>query len=251
MKIDICILPRYLNQREKKRLVVVVDVLRASSTIVTALANKASFIIPFSDISSAREYRKKFGRKGAILCGERDGRKIKGFNLGNSPLEFTSRKVKGKVLLMSSTNGTIAINAVKDFSRVIIGCFLNLSAIVETILLSRMDIVILCAGTHGKFSLEDFLFAGAIINEINNRKVKFNISDICCSARDLYEHNFRMLEQAMRASLNGRILLELDMADDIKYCATRDRYAEMIPELVLSEKLVSDIHCIRSGQFDP
>ena len=131
---------------------VVVDVLRASTVICTALANGAQAVVPFGDIESARVSRNSFGTTGALLCGERGGRKVDGFDLGNSPAEYTREKVAGRTLIFASTNGSVALASAPANATVMVGSLVNLTALAQSLLQLDQPILIACAGKEGGFS---------------------------------------------------------------------------------------------------
>jgi 2-phosphosulfolactate phosphatase len=145
--------------------VIVVDVLRASSTICQALASGAQAVVPFLEVEETRAAAERAGRSNVVLAGERKGCRITGFDLGNSPSEFTPKSVGGRQVFMTTTNGTRALDHARLASRVLVGSFLNLSAIVDAVQHEpRVDI--LCAGTDGEATREDNLAAGAIASRL-------------------------------------------------------------------------------------
>ncbi len=142
--------------------VAVIDVLRATTVMATALHNGARRIYTHSDILKARELKHALG-PGTMLCGERNGKRIDGFDLGNSPYEFEKQVVDGRSLIMCTTNGTKAVEAAKGAQLMLAMSFANLSAAAKTLLKSGLPIELLCAGTNGRFSLDDALCAGMAI----------------------------------------------------------------------------------------
>ena len=183
MKVEVlesakCALKKKFNGKN----VVVIDVLRATTVMVTALENGASCIYPFKEIDEAKE---KWGvKKDGFLAGERKGLKIEGFKFGNSPLEFTKEAVQGKEIFMTTSNGTRAIENALSADNLYIACYLNISAISEKLLESEKDVVILCAGTDDEFSLDDSLCAGMIIKKMSE-KIKLEINDLGLSLKKI------------------------------------------------------------------
>ncbi len=161
LTIETCMSPYLAPLYELEgKVAVAIDIFRATSTICSALANGAQSIIPVQTIAECRAY----ANQDYLLVGERNGDKIEDFDLGNSPLKVTQEVVGGKSLVMTTTNGTRAIHAVKEADEVLIGSFLNLRSIASYIQLTNKPLVIMCAGRHNKMSAEDSLMAGALIS---------------------------------------------------------------------------------------
>ncbi|GAF76209.1 unnamed protein product, partial [marine sediment metagenome] len=150
------------------KLVVIIDVLRASSTIITALANGCRGFIPILSPNQAKKKAQQFEKERVLLGGEREGTKIEGFDLGNSPREYKREAVKEKTIIFSTTNGIKTLEMVKSAYEIIIGSFLNLQAVCNYCTNYQGDILIICAGRDGKFSLEDTACAGMIINTLGD-----------------------------------------------------------------------------------
>jgi 2-phosphosulfolactate phosphatase len=148
--------------------VVVIDAVRATTSMVEALANGARGIFPTASTEEAVKLAVSLGREDTLLCGERKGVKIEGFDLGNSPSEFTAEVVAGKRLVMSTTNGTGAFAAAQEAGRIIACAFTNLSAVAAALAADggTEDLVVLCAGRQGRFALEDALCAGHLLRKV-------------------------------------------------------------------------------------
>lgn len=196
---------------------VLIDVLRATSSIVAALANGAKYVLAVSTLKEARRLK----RKDVILAGERNAVKPKGFDLGNSPRSFKKEIVKGKGIVLTTTNGTKALRLL-NCQTVIAASFLNISSVTEY-LQNEKEIHIMCAGTKGKFSLEDFLLAGFIAG------LDPNPLDEAAVAKALAE-NVRNVENLILKSSHARRLIELGMEEDIKFCLKKDLYG-IVPVL--------------------
>jgi 2-phosphosulfolactate phosphatase len=208
---------------------VVFDVLRATSTMITALANGAEAIIPVDDIGEALSLRQR--NPAVLLAGERNGLRIRAdltgsidFDLGNSPREFTAEKVHGRTLVMSTTNGTRALRACAGAKTVLIGSFLNLRA--TTTWLREKNpahLVLVCSGTFEEPALEDVLAAGALCERIWSNYAGGHVSDSAEIARRIYPLlQFNLLD-AMKNSRNGRRLLgSPDLRDDVYLCVQRE-----------------------------
>jgi 2-phosphosulfolactate phosphatase len=201
------------GQDLSRSLCVAIDVLRATSTLTTALANGATAIIPAAELDEARQLHA--ANPGALLCGERHGLPPEGFDLGNSPREFTRARVAGRLIVHTTTNGTRAVRACASAAETVIGCFLNISAVADRIRARAGHIecvVLACAGTFEDFSMEDALFAGALVEQLGWRH----------PIRSLWAGRTGPLETALGLTRNGRRLKELGLQEDIAFCAQID-----------------------------
>lgn len=226
-------------------LVVVIDVLRATTTMVTAFAAGAKEIYPALTVDEARLLAAQLNQSEAgeeqpcILTGERKGVLIPGFNCGNSPSEFTPEVCYGRRLVCTTTNGTVAMHHARLAARMLIGAFVNFSAICEELRTSDLPIHLLCAGTDGGVALEDVMFAGAVVDFLVHRGPS-DLDDGARIAWDTYEQHGKVLVSALELSGNGRHLLDLGLDGDIKDAAAVDRYG-LIPEVT------GDPLCITPG----
>ena len=206
--------------------VVVVDVLRASSTIVHACEKGIERIIPVASVEDVTKLLPTLDRKKTLTGGESDGRKIEGFDLGNSPSEYSARVVRGKTLVFATTNGTVAITKSAPADEIVVGCFLNLSAVVAHVVAARpKNIAILCAGNHGYLALEDFVCGGMIADGIRaatRRKIQMN--DGALAARSLSK-TMPEVEEVVRSSSHGCRLTELGFEEDLVYCSRVSKYS--------------------------
>lgn len=208
--------------RVQDRTAVVIDVLRATSCVVEAVANGARGVYPASDPEDALRLISSLGREDTLLCGERQGRKIEGYDLGNSPAEFTAQRVKGNRLVMNTTNGTGAFLAVAQASSVLAGSFLNLGAVVRA-LAPLEEVALVCAGRQGRFALEDALCAGHLVKELEeHRDGSVHLNDAGRVARTLTD-SFTLDPAFLRTTEGGRSLVEIGLADDLVLCADLDR----------------------------
>jgi len=183
------------------KLAVMIDVLRASSTIVTALANGCRGFIPILSPNQVKKKAQQFEKEGVLLGGEREGIKIGGFDLGNSPREYKREAVKEKTIIFSTTNGVKTLEMVKSAYEVIIGSFLNLQAVCDYCTNYQGDILIICAGRESKFSLEDTACAGMIINSLKDVfPVACQKADANLTARLLYEKFGNNILEILRTS---------------------------------------------------
>ncbi|MBN2564218.1 MAG: 2-phosphosulfolactate phosphatase [Candidatus Eisenbacteria bacterium] len=205
--------------------VVVVDVLRASSTIVHACENGVERIIPVAEVEDATRLIPTLDRKKTLLGGEREGVKIEGFDLGNSPLEYASKVVKGKTLIFSTSNGTVAMAQSAPAKEVLVGCFLNLGAMATHLVSSRAKkVAILCAGNMGHLSLEDFVCGGYLVDRIvTGSRARTDLNDGAMAASNL-ARCFKDIGEMVRSSAHGRRLAELGFAQDLDFCSKIDKY---------------------------
>ncbi|MEO6305918.1 MAG: 2-phosphosulfolactate phosphatase [Bacteroidia bacterium] len=217
MNIEVCFSPQsYPLFHKTDSIVVVIDVLRATSAITTAFYNGVLKMIPVATVEEALEYK----NNGFMVAAERDGEIVEGFDLGNSPFGYMNSKVKGKTIAITTTNGTQAIDAAKKAHKIIIGSFLNLDAVVGYLKAEKKDVLFLCAGWKNKFNLEDTLLAGAVAD---NLIVKCGFDTHCDStlaAIDLYKLAKHDLVKYLANSSHRNRLAKLDLERDIKYCLT-------------------------------
>lgn len=219
-----------LAQRDLTQTVCVVfDVLRATTSMITALANGAEAILPVAEISEALAAKRRLPT--ALLAGEREGIRIRAaqtgsldFDLGNSPREFTADKVKGRTIVTTTTNGTRALRAAGAAKAVLIGSFLNLRATADWLRQEAPPhLLIVCAGTLDQAAYEDTLAAGALCDALWPTYASGEIADSAFMARELCRQRHRDLLEAFRHSRNGRRLLaKSELADDLAVCAQRD-----------------------------
>lgn len=206
---------------------VVVDVVRATSCIVEAVANGARAIHPAVSVEEALELRDSLGGAGPLLCGERGGVRPDGFDLGNSPAEFTAAAVAGRTLVMTTTNGTKAFAATAGASRVLAASFVNRSAVADAVRGDR-EVAVVCAGGEGRFSLDDAVCAGHVVRAVLQRTTAaVALNDGAAAARDLAERHG--VSAAMLAgTAAGRALVRVGLGADLALCARADRH-QIVP----------------------
>ncbi|CAM3587674.1 2-phosphosulfolactate phosphatase [Marinicrinis lubricantis] len=203
--------------------VMVIDVLRATSTITTALANGSSGVIPVETVCRAKQYQS--ADQEILLGGERFCKKINGFDLGNSPLEYGTDIVKDKRIVLTTTNGTRAIQKSIKGSQVIAACFLNIDACIQFALESKKDVAIVCSGTQDRFSLEDGLCAGLLIQRLSEADPKLVCNDFATAMRAAYLQMAEHLEEVLMSSDNGRRMCKIGFEADIRFCARLNEYS--------------------------
>ena len=216
---------------------VVLDVLRATSTIVYALAAGVKAVIPCGEIDDARRIAAQSPPGTVLLGGERHGLKISGFDLGNSPTDYTPPAVAGKTLIFTTTNGTRALIRARAARRVLVGAFLNLGVVVRLLANETGPVHIVCAGTDGQVTLEDVLCAGAIAHGLGSQGIETEASDDSTQlALNLFEtcgRDYNSLVTTLRQSRGGRNLIDCSLGADIFTCAQQDKF-EIVPELALA-----------------
>lgn len=236
MNIDLCFTAQKLSPSlVYGKNVIVLDVFRTSSTIVTALYQGAAKILPAFTPQTAWQLKKEY--PSSVLGGENNCAKIEGFDLGNSPLEYTPENIKNRTIILSTTNGTATIHKAKKAAKIYIGSFLNATALVKTIQDKKNDLLLACAGTQGEYSLEDVCCAGYFIHLLKNT-VKPFLNDKALSALALY-HNFQKnLPYYLSRSKNGRNLLLKGYWHDIEFCCVQN-FLPTIP--IYSDSAIIDI----------
>lgn len=220
-KISVIPSAREVQEQEcADKTVVVIDVLRATSVIATALSNGASRIYPFAGIEEAKDFYDELNSEHALLCGERKGHIIAGFHLGNSPYSYDAATIKGKKLILSTTNGSLAISRSNAATTLYTAAMVNVSAVAEKIKNSEGDLVIVCAGTNGKFSLDDALCAGMLIAKLEESAAwQKDDLGIILSA---YSRQPGSITDKLKECFHLNYLRSIGYGDDIDYCLSPD-----------------------------
>ncbi|KYH29528.1 MULTISPECIES: 2-phosphosulfolactate phosphatase family protein [Clostridium] len=220
MKVDIIISANDIKKEKiKDKTVIIIDILRATSVIITALNNGCNEVIPVVNVEDAKNLVKN-NRDKYILGGERNAVKIDGFDFSNSPLEYTEDIVKNKTLVMTTTNGTKAIHGSLGAKIILIGAFINAKAVAQKAIELNNDLVIVNAGTRGEFSMDDFICSGYII-ECILKNAYAELSDIAATAHYIYTQNTNILDFLSKAK-HYKVLMNLGLEEDIKYCCKTD-----------------------------
>ncbi len=230
MKLEVYFTPLAVAPNEfAGRTVVVVDLLRASTSIAVALAAGAKEVLPAASTEEALRVAQNLEREQVVLAGERKSVRIEGFALGNSPLEFTAEAVGGKTVVLTTTNGTQALLAAQGAKEVMVAAAVNFSAVVErarAALEATGDLVILCSGHERQFALEDAFAAGrlakVLLPEGGLRRVVAN--DAAIASLELARHYGEKWLRALKASRHGQELATLGFAEDLKVCGTQDTH---------------------------
>jgi len=225
--IDVCLTPDLLHLHTsslENSIVVVADVFRATSCMVTAFAYGVNSIIPVATIEECRQLQER----GFLTAAERNAQKVEGFDLDNSPFSFMNENLIGSNIAMTTTNGTYAITRSRNAVKVLVGSFLNLDAIVRFLRGERYDVLVLCAGWKGRANLEDTLFAGALIERMKDEYMVPEDSGLM--AWRLYVQGQKDLVGYLSNSSHVRRLHRLSINKDIMYCLQHDLY-DVIPVL--------------------
>ena len=230
MKIDVYFTPLGVKEEDLAgRGVVVIDVLRATTTIVTALANGAKAVVPAATSEEAVRLTANLEKNGILLAGERKSLKIAGFQLGNSPREMTPEVVAGKTIFLSTTNGTPALVAAQAGAPVLVGGAVNFTALAErarAVFTERSDLAIVCAGREKQFALEDAYTAGRLIKAVKKGvpPKKLTLNDAAQVSLDLTAR-YKNWRDALEQCDAARQLAEVDLAADVAFSAKADRFA--------------------------
>src|SRR5690606_8971758 len=223
MEIEVILTGSVLSEDDvKDRTVVVIDILRASSTIATALNNGARSIVPVADMAQAGKIASNLDQQSYLLGGERGGENIEGYHLGNSPLEYTASRVAGRTIIMNTTNGTVAIDGARAAEHLLIGCFLNAGRVVDFVREADRDVTIICAGWRNRVSLEDTLCAGLLLYRLWDGREPDNVSDAAHIAFTQYAHDRDDLMAALQRCTHAKWLTQRGYGDDVAYCLQLD-----------------------------
>jgi 2-phosphosulfolactate phosphatase len=225
--VDVCFSPYlYPMYHRENSIVVVIDILRATSAICTAFEFGVDKMIPVASLEEATEYKKQ----GYLVGAERNGIAIEGFDFGNSPYSYQTEKIKGQTVVISTTNGTQAIEAARQAYQVVIGAFTNITSLCSWLKVQNRDVLLLCSGWKNKFNLEDTLFAGAVSDILLAEHELFRSGDGALAANYLYTSAQKNPYKYLRNSSHTERLAEMGLKHDIKYCLTFDK-TEIIPVL--------------------
>jgi len=224
-KLETCFSPAlYEADLHTGSIVVIIDILRASSAICTAFANGAAAIIPVAEVKEAKEYKDR----GYLVAAERDGYVLDFADFGNSPFNFTPEKVAGKSIVYSTTNGTGIIKMASPASEIVIGSFLNISAVTRWMMKQEKDVVLFCAGWKNRFSLEDAICAGAMAERLLESGLFTTICDSTLAALDLWSLAKSNLQGYIEKAAQRSRLRSKGLDDCIGFCLTSD-FTEKIP----------------------
>ena len=216
-RIEVCFTPgEYDYFKDEFEIVVVIDVLRATTAICAAFDNGIKSIIPVPTLEDALEYKKQ----GYLVGAERKGQIVEGFDFGNSPYSYMKEEFKGKEVVLTTTNGTKSIAAAKDADTVVIGALVNLDAMIEWLIKQNKNTLCLCSGGQDKFNLEDTICAGAISEALIATGNYTSIEDSSIAAKYLYISAKDNYMGYLKSSSHRRRLRNLNLNKDVKYCLT-------------------------------
>ncbi len=230
--IEVCLTPELIHQHIlKEKVVVVVDIFRATSCIVTGLAHGVKSIRPTSEV----EETLALAKEGYLTAGERGGVKVNGFDIGNSPFEYQGDMVQGKKVAISTTNGSKAIIKSKEAEQIVIGAFLNLEAMTDYLLQLPNDVVVHCAGWKGAPNLEDTLYAGALIDECAEELTILGDSGLL--AHQVFISSHENLNGLALKSAHADRLRGFGIEKDLEFCMQMNEYS-LVPQLVDEELVI-------------
>lgn len=221
--VTVCLTPELIHQHElNNKIVVVVDIFRATSCMVTGMAHGVGDIYPVAEVAECLA----LGATGKIMAGERGGQIVDGFNMGNSPYEYMEPSLKGKSIAVSTTNGTHTIMASVGAKEILIGAFLNLKALTHYLGETQADVIIHCAGWKGTVNIEDTLFAGALIDAL--KATHQSDGDAALLAQQLFANNEHDLLGIAMASSHAQRLASFGVEKDLKFCLQQSIY-DVVP----------------------
>ncbi|UCC72387.1 MAG: 2-phosphosulfolactate phosphatase [Gemmatimonadota bacterium] len=235
MKIDVLWTPSELERVPvHNRNVIVVDVLRSATTVAVAIHNGARAVVPAASIEEALRIANSIGRADVILCGERQGIRIEGFDLGNSPSEFKSGVIGDRTIVMTTTNGTHVLTSLSAARAVYVGALVNLSAVAKQLREDDGEPLIVCAGRGGRVSVEDALCAGLLVEAYLKRdrrkraaKTVAELGDGAVAALSLAREHGPVSTRFLRETAAGRALEKIGQGEDIKFCGNVDSIPEV------------------------
>lgn len=226
LTVDVCLSPHlYPVYHKDDSIVVVIDILRATSAMCTAFEHGVDKMIPVASVEEAMEYKKQ----GFLVGAERNGIALEGFDFGNSPYSYMTDGIKGQTIVISTTNGTQAIEAARKAYKVVIGAFTNISALCEWLHSQNRDVLLLCSGWKNRFNLEDSLFAGAVADKLTSSGA-FRTGDAALAVSSLYNLAKKNPYRFLHNSSHAERLAAMGLKQDIKYCLQVD-LSRVIPVL--------------------
>jgi len=218
-ELSVCLSPALIPlYKVEDYIVVIIDIFRATSSICYGIENGAEAIIPVSQVEECAAYREV--EPGYLLAAERDGKVVEGFDFGNSPFSYTKEKVACKTVVLTTTNGTHALHLSRSAKKIVIGSFLNLTALSEWLKVQDENILLVCAGWKNNFNLEDTLFAGAVVEQV--KALDFTLDDSAIAANDLYQMGKDDINEYLKKTSHSERLKKLGIEKDIEFCLQVD-----------------------------
>jgi 2-phosphosulfolactate phosphatase len=226
-QLNVCLCPPLISLFDVgEHIVVIIDIFRATSSICYGIENGAAAIIPVAEVEECETYR--LAEPSYLVAAERDGKVVDGFDFGNSPFSYTAEKVAGKTIVLTTTNGTQALHLSRKAKKIVIGSFLNLTALSNWLKTQNENILLVCAGWKNNFNLEDTLFAGAVVEQLKTSGYK--LDDAAIAANDLYQAGKHDINLYLKKTSHSERLKKLGIEKDIEFCLQID-IATAIPVL--------------------
>ncbi|HZY38633.1 MAG TPA: 2-phosphosulfolactate phosphatase [Mucilaginibacter sp.] len=217
--LDVCLSPALIPlYKVEGYIAVIIDIFRATSSICYGIGNGATAIIPASQVEECAAYAEK--GSDYLLAAERDGKVVEGFDFGNSPFSYTKEMVAGKTIVLTTTNGTHALHLSRGAKKIVIGSFLNLTALCNWLKSQNENILLVCAGWKNNFNLEDTLFAGAVVDQLKENNYKPD--DAAIAANDLYQIGKHDINAYLKKTSHSERLKKLGIEKDIEFCLQVD-----------------------------
>ncbi|MDB5030202.1 2-phosphosulfolactate phosphatase [Mucilaginibacter sp.] len=218
-RLEVCLTPALIPlYKVEDYIVVIIDIFRATTSICYGIENGAEAIIPVSQVEECSAYREK--GVDYLLAAERDGEIVAGFDFGNSPFSYTKEKVAGKTIVLTTTNGTHALHLSRQAKKIVLGSFINLTAICNWLKQQNENILLVCSGWKNNFNLEDTLFAGAVVEQLKDSG--FRVDDPATAANDLYHVAKDDLDKYLKKTSHSERLKALGIEKDIAFCLNVD-----------------------------
>jgi len=218
-ELHVCLTPALIPLfKVEDYIVVVIDIFRATSSICYGIENGADAIIPVSQVEECLAYQEIHPEY--LLAAERNGEVVSGFDFGNSPFSYTKEKVNGKTVVLTTTNGTHALHLSRSAKKIIIGSFLNLTAVCDWLKDQHENVLLVCAGWKNNFNLEDTLFAGAVTDQLKNHNFRFD--DAAIAANDLFQIAKDNIPAYLAKTSHSERLKQLGIEKDIAFCLNVD-----------------------------
>lgn len=239
MNIDIYLSPAAVDSAAlKDRVAVAIDVLRASTSIITALAHGATSVIPVAEVETAKNMAAQYAASEVLLGGERNSLPLPGFDLSNSPQDYTAAAVRGKRIIFTSSNGAQLFGLTRLAKQTIVAGFVNMSAISDYIGRQTLDVTFLCAGDQRRIGLEDVICGGMIIDRVaRSATAKCNLTEAAVAARILYQHYAGKILDMLYERPHGQHLIEIGQENDLVLCGAIDTHG-IIP-ILRGEELIA------------
>lgn len=218
-RLEVCLTPALIHlYNVEEYVVVIIDIFRATSSICYGIENGAEAIIPVAEVEECLAYKEKY--PAYLLAAERNGEVVQGFDFGNSPFSYTTEKVAGKSIVLTTTNGTQALYLSRKAKQIVIGSFLNLTSVCNWLKTTNENILLVCAGWKYNFNLEDTLFAGAVIEQLKD--TGYQLDDPAIGANDLYQLGKHDIKQYLKKTSHSERLKQLGIEEDIAFCLNVD-----------------------------